>query len=40
MLVGAAVVVGVLAVPATAFADSCTNVSHDTHAPGGTTIEM
>jgi hypothetical protein len=40
MLVGAAVVAGVLAVPATAFADSCTNVSRDTNAPGGATVEM
>jgi hypothetical protein len=38
MAIAALIVAGSVAVPAAgAFADSCTNVSRDVHAPGGTT---
>jgi hypothetical protein len=39
MAIAALIVAGSVAVPAAAYADSCTNVSRDAHAPGGATLQ-
>jgi hypothetical protein len=38
--IAAVIIAGSFAVPAAAYADSCTNVSRDVHAPGGATTEI